>query len=109
MLADHLGIELAFIEVTVDAECDVRGCLLVDPTVPVGFQRMHCRVQLQPMHDADDEAIRMLLAAAERSCVVLQTLRNGVTVETEIGARHRATVDVPAAASRDARDPALPS
>jgi uncharacterized OsmC-like protein len=86
MLADHLGIRLAFLEVKVDAECDVRGCLLVEPSVPVGFQRMHCRVRLQPEDDVKEEAIQMLVAAAEKSCVVLQTLRNGVTVQTRIEA-----------------------
>ena len=70
----------------VDAECDVRGCLLVEPTVPVGFQRMHCRVRLQPEDHVKEEAIQMLVAAAEKSCVVLQTLRNGVTVQTRIEA-----------------------
>ena len=42
MIADHLGIRLKFLEVKVDAECDVRGCLLVERSVPVGFQRMRC-------------------------------------------------------------------
>ena len=82
MLADHLGICLASLEVEVEAECDVRGCLLVERSVPVGFQRMHCRVRLQPEGQVDTEQLQMLVAAAENSCVVLQTLRNGVTVET---------------------------
>lgn len=82
MLADHLGIRLASLEVEVKAECDVRGCLLVARAVPVGFQRMHCRVRLQPEGEVDAEQLQMLVAAAENSCVVLQTLRNGVAVET---------------------------
>ena len=86
MLADHLGIRLESLEVKVDAECDVRGCLLVERTVPVGFQRMRCRVRLQPKDDVDEETVQMLVAAAEKSCVVLQTLRNGVTVQAEIQA-----------------------
>lgn len=82
MLADHLGIDLAFLEVKVNAECDVRGCLLVEPTVPVGFQRIHCVVNLRPRGALDVERTEMLVAAAERCCVVLQTLRNGAPVET---------------------------
>lgn len=83
ILAEHLGIRLTSLEVKVDAECDVRGCLLVDPAVPVGFQRMLCRVRLQS-DDADDEKLQMLVAAAENSCVVFQTLRNGVTVQAQL-------------------------
>ena len=43
MIDEHLGLRLESLEVKVDAECDVRGCLLVERTVPVGFQRMRCR------------------------------------------------------------------
>ena len=86
MVADHLGIRLDSLEVEVAAECDVRGCLQVDAAVPVGFQRMRCRVRLQPANEIDENKARMLVAVAENCCVVLQTLRNGVTVETEVGA-----------------------
>jgi uncharacterized OsmC-like protein len=85
MVADRLEIHLKSLEVTVDAEVDVRGTLVVDRGVPVGFQRMQCRVHLQPSDDADLAKVQMLLAAAEHSCVVLQTLRNGVLVDARIG------------------------
>ena len=85
-IADHLGIELEFLEVRVEGECDVRGCLLVDPAVPVGFQHMGCHVRLRPKGDLDDKKLQMLVAATENCCVVLQTLRNGVEVETRVEA-----------------------
>jgi uncharacterized OsmC-like protein len=84
MLADHLGIRLQSVEVRVEAECDVRGCLLVERSVPVGFQKICCSVRLQPEGRLDPEQLRMLLGAAEASCVVLQTLRNGVAVTAQI-------------------------
>jgi len=84
MIADHLGIRLETLEVEVEAECDVRGCLLVERTVPVGFQRMRCGVRLQTKDPVDEETIKMLLGAAEHSCVVMQTLRNGVAVQTQV-------------------------
>jgi uncharacterized OsmC-like protein len=84
MLADHLGIRLQSLEIEVNAECDVRGCLLVERTVPVGFQQMHCGVRLRPLDEIDEDKVRMLIAAAESSCVVLQTLRNGVSVQTRL-------------------------
>ena len=86
MVADHLGIRLASLNVEVTAECDVRGCLQVDAAVPVGFQRMRCRVRLQPKDGTDENKTRMLVGVAENCCVVLQTLRNGVAVETEVDA-----------------------
>jgi uncharacterized OsmC-like protein len=97
MLADHLGIRLESVEVRVDAECDVRGCLLVERAVPVGFQLMRCRVRLRPKDDVDEETIQMLVAAAEKSCVVMQTLRNGVAVQTRIDAGSAAASDTTAA------------
>jgi uncharacterized OsmC-like protein len=84
MPADHLDVRLQSLEVKVEAECDVRGCLLVERSVPVGFQRMRCRVRLQPEGEVEPERLQMLLGAAERSCVVLQTLRSGVTVTAQI-------------------------
>jgi uncharacterized OsmC-like protein len=84
MLADHMGVRLQSLEVKVEAECDVRGCLLVERSVPVGFQKMRCSVRLQPEGQVEAERLKMLLGAAEGSCVVLQTLRNGVTVTAQI-------------------------
>lgn len=85
MVADRLEIRIQSVQVAVDAELDVRGTLLVDRSVPVGFQRMRCCVHLQPSDDADPAKVQMLLAAAEHSCVVLQTLRHGVPVEASVG------------------------
>lgn len=84
MIADHRGIHLEFLEVKVTSECDVRGCLLVESAVPVGFQRMRCGVQLQTKDHVDEDAIKMLLATAEHSCVVMQTLRSGIAVQTQV-------------------------
>jgi len=84
MLAGHLGVRLQSLEVKVEAECDVRGCLLVERSVPVGFQKMRCSVRLQPESQVEPERLQMLLGAAEASCVVLQTLRNGVTVTAQL-------------------------
>jgi len=91
MVADHLGIRLKSLNVEVTAECDVRGCLQVDPAVPVGFQHMLCRVRLEPTDATDENKTRMLVAVAENCCVVLQTLRNGVSVQTELDASPAAT------------------
>ncbi len=84
IIADRLEIPIASLEVSVQAEVDARGALLVDRNVPVGFQKMKCEVRLEPANSVPPEKMRMLLAAAEHSCVVLQTLRNGVQVQMQL-------------------------
>ncbi len=44
---------------------------------------MRCEVHLEPAANVPPENVKMLLAAAEHSCVVLQTLRNGVQVQMQ--------------------------
>jgi uncharacterized OsmC-like protein len=83
-VADRLAVRIEALEVGVNAEADVRGTLIVDPSVPVGFQRMRCCLRLQPADDTDPASMQMLLAAAEYGCVVLQTLRKGVAVEMHV-------------------------
>jgi uncharacterized OsmC-like protein len=84
IIAERLGVQLLSLEVDVTGDIDVRGTLQVDRTVPVGFQQMRCAVSLEPAPGTDPELLRKLLAASERSCVNLQTLRAGVPVETSL-------------------------
>jgi uncharacterized OsmC-like protein len=83
IIADRLEIPIAGLEVKTQAEVDVRGTLLVDQNVPVGFQNIKCQVRLEPGANVPPEKVKMLQAAVEHSCVVLQTLRNGVPVQTQ--------------------------
>lgn len=80
LIADRLRLRIDSLKVVVTAEADARGPLQVDPTVAVGFQRMTCRVRIVSA-DSDPAYIRAVIAAAERCCVVLNTLRDGVAVE----------------------------
>jgi uncharacterized OsmC-like protein len=84
MLAERLGIKLEALDVAVAAHVDVRGTLMVSGDVPVGFQNMDCRVSLRTAEGTPQAAIEKLLAATEHSCVILQTLRNGVPVSTSL-------------------------
>jgi uncharacterized OsmC-like protein len=83
IIADRLEIPIAGLEVNVRAEVDARGTLLVDRNVPVGFQKMNVEVRLEAPVSVPPEKVKMLLAAAEYSCVVLQTLRSGVSVHMQ--------------------------
>jgi uncharacterized OsmC-like protein len=84
IIANRLGMTLALLEVDVTADVDVRGTLIVDRTVPVAFQTMRCHVTIQAAEGTDPRFMEKLLVASEYSCVNLQTLRSGVSVETRV-------------------------
>jgi uncharacterized OsmC-like protein len=74
MVANRLGIEILALEVRVTAQVDVRGALGMDANVPVGFQSMTCDVALQVQEGTPAKLLESLRAAAQRCCVVQQTL-----------------------------------
>jgi uncharacterized OsmC-like protein len=83
MIANLLGVQITSLVVEVSGQVDLRGTLTVDTSVPVGFRSMRCQTHLGVVDDTDKRTIQLLLTAAERSCVVLDTLRKGVQVESE--------------------------
>lgn len=80
IIANRLHVELLSLQVTVEAHVDVRGTLLVDRTVPVGFQKIDIVVRIDVASAVEPRKIDVLLKAAEHSCVVIQTLRNGTDI-----------------------------
>ena len=84
LIADRMRITLEKLEVEATADVDVRGTLVVDRDVPVGFQSMQCKVDIRATDATSKEELQKLLAYAEYSCVNLQTLRKGVKIETAI-------------------------
>lgn len=88
LIANRLGIHLEVLEVDVSADVDLRGTLAVDREVPVGFQSMECQIHIKGKKGTAPKQIQKLLKAAEYSCVVMQTLRSGVSVEVEITPPH---------------------
>jgi uncharacterized OsmC-like protein len=82
MIANLLGIELIELAVEVSGELDVRGCLAADPDVRVGFEALECEVHLAAIEGTDPRRLNALVAAAERFCVNLDTLRRGLEVTT---------------------------
>jgi len=82
LVANLLRIELTHLEVRVTATADVRGAMAMDPAVPVGFQAMSCDVVFSVKAGTPPTLIEKLKAAAERCCVVQQTLKAPPVVET---------------------------
>jgi uncharacterized OsmC-like protein len=83
MVANLLGITLTSLDVEVTADIDVRGTMAIEREVPVGFQSMRCQVNLQTAEGTDPKLVKKLVKGAEDCCVVMQTLRSGVPVETD--------------------------
>ncbi len=83
IVADRLGVEIRNLEVSVCADVDVRGTLLVSADVPVGFQAFHCRVLASVGPSSSAGSLQLLMETAEHCCVVRQTLNQSVPVETE--------------------------
>jgi uncharacterized OsmC-like protein len=77
-VATALEIPLRDGTVNVEGDLDFRGTLGVDKAVPVGFQDIRLRFELDT--DAPPEQLETLLKLTERYCVVLQTLRSSPTV-----------------------------
>ncbi len=86
ILSNNLGVPLQSLEVEVQADIDLRGTLLVDPSVRVGFTTMRVGVKALPGPGVSPSQVEELVQTAERCCVVLQTLKNGVDVDFRVDA-----------------------
>ncbi len=83
ILASRMQIRLESLEVKVAAHGDVRGALLVDPNIPVGFQRMRVIINMVPPEGTNPKHVKELIHAAEHCSINLQTLQSGVSVDKE--------------------------
>lgn len=79
-VATALAIELQDAVVTAEGDLDFRGTLGVSKEVPVGFKNIRLRFAFES--SATAEQLQSLAKLTERYCVVYQTLRNGVPIET---------------------------
>jgi uncharacterized OsmC-like protein len=77
-VATALDIPVRSGTVIAEGDLDFRGTLAVSKEVPVGFQHIRLRFELDT--DASSEQLDTLLKLTERYCVVLQTLRSSPDV-----------------------------
>ena len=82
MVAAAMGIALERLEVEAEGELDLRGTMGLDRSVPVGFSAIRCTTRVAIKDDGRPERAQRLLENAERYCVVLNTLRSGIPVES---------------------------
>jgi uncharacterized OsmC-like protein len=81
MVAANMGIELESLEVEIEADWDARGTLAMG-NYPIGLTAIRCQTRVKVPGDVKGERAERLLRSAEKYCVVLNTLRGGVPVES---------------------------
>lgn len=81
MVARAMGIALTELQVQVHATFDARGALGVQAGVPVGYQHIRTEVRIKAQDGTPPELLKKLQTAAERCCVVSQTLKQPPTME----------------------------
>jgi uncharacterized OsmC-like protein len=77
-VATSLEIPVQTGEVQIEGDLDFRGTLGVSKEVPVGFQSIRVRFNLDTT--ATQDQLETLLQLTERYCVVLQTLRSSPSI-----------------------------
>ena len=77
-----IGLEIRAGKVLAEGDLDFRGTLGVSKEVPVGFQSIRLKFELDS--DATNEEIQTLLKLTERYCVVYQTLATGVDMNSSV-------------------------
>src|SRR5947209_14149184 len=82
-VATALDIPLQDATVCAEGDLDFRGTLGLSKEVPVGFQNIRLRFDLDT--DATEEQIATLLKLTERYCVVYQTLAHSPKINVSSG------------------------
>ena len=80
-VATALGIQLRDAKVRAEGDLDFRGTFGVSKDVPVGFERIRLRFDLDT--DATAEQVATLIRLTERYCVVYQTLGRPAKIDVE--------------------------
>ena len=82
MVATAMGIPTRSIEVIVEGDLDLRGTLGIARDVPVGFEAIRTRFEIDAP-DATPEQLAALREKTEQYCVVMQTLTLPPAITTE--------------------------
>jgi uncharacterized OsmC-like protein len=75
-------LRLGAIEVSLAGNLDVRGFFDADPKVRSGFQRIDIGVRIES--DASEAELEALMAAMDRGCPILDTVRGATPVKVEL-------------------------
>ena len=81
MVATAMRIPTKSIAVTVDGDLDLSGTLGISKEVPVGFESIRLKFDVDAP-DATPDQLRTLAEKTEQYCVVMQTLSKPPAIET---------------------------
>ncbi len=81
MVAANIGVTLKAVEIDAEADWDPRGTLAMGD-FPIGLTGIRVRTSIALSGDVNPDRAARLLRSAEKYCVVLNTLRHGVAVES---------------------------
>ena len=81
LVATAMGIPFEHIRVDVEGEMDLSGTLGISKEVPVGFQDIHAKFDINAPH-ATPEQLAALKEKTEQYCVVMQTLMKPPPIRT---------------------------
>ena len=84
LVAEALGIAASRIGVAVEGDLDLRGTLGVSKEVPVGFEHIRVRFDVDALAASADQ-LMTLREKTEQYCVVFQTLLRPPRIETAWG------------------------
>ncbi len=82
LVATAMGVPARRIEVTVSGDLDLQGTLGMSKNVPVGFESIRVRFDLEAP-EATAEQLQALQEKTEQYCVVMQTLLHPPAIKTE--------------------------
>ena len=80
MITNRMKINIRKATVKATANADVRGTLMVDRNVPVGFQSMGLDLQIEVESSVKKQALEKLVGATEMCCIIYQTLKPGIPI-----------------------------
>ncbi len=81
MIANRFNIRINSTDIKVTAHVDVKGTLVIDRTTPVGFTAIDLGIKLTSI-GTDVGILAKLMQGVEHCCVVYQTLKNSVKIDT---------------------------
>jgi len=84
MVASAMGVPANHIEVIVEGDLDLRGTLGIAKDVPVGFEQIRVRFDIDAP-GATAEQLKALREKTEQYCVVMQTLTKPPALQVEWG------------------------
>lgn len=82
MVATAMGIAYNSIAVSVEGDLDLAGTLGISKEVPVGFENMRLRFEIDAP-SATSEQLQNLQEKTEQYCVVMQTLQKPPAIEVD--------------------------